>query len=537
MTLGSRIYHDEFGTPYVRRAEFDWSDPDCIAGGCVAASGDPADGYVVFLPRWPGDPNYALWPEWLRAIVPYEWSGDFTRGGWASGFREDAGEIGASGKYLAPELYFPRDAGPGAVDAGENRARGLYANLRSCGWGAWTGQRSSNTGERPRCEGKTGLGFDTLWEDIADHFRMVGGKVGAVFKLIAKIVSFVPGLGTLAAAALAGIGSLAAGENIGAALIDAAANAVPGGGIAKDAVMTAAAAARELVEGGDFGDVVLAGLRKGLEQTGAPIEALAAFDIGVALGTGQGMQEAGFKALALFAKGNDALERGLSYAKEMTKAAQSNTPIEQVLTNALASEVQRVAGVSASAAIAPVVSKIAADKKLLLAGSEALAQAMGVAEPIARAAQAIMRTGARDFELERTLTMTATQKAFEKYGAQTVVSKDFAPSWSTTRANAYLQRQALEDDSLKYTAQKNAQDAAFVRNATIIPGTSYRALYEATYGPIAPAPSSTPATQETPAVVAAPAPPARTSIAGDLALGGLIAAAGVAVVLFMRNEA
>lgn len=525
--LGSRIYHDDFGTPYVRRAVFDWSDPDFQLGWAQPYDvAEPAQGYVVFLPRWPADPNYALWPDWLRSIVPLEWSGDFTRGGWASGFREDGGELGASGKYVPPLT----------LTAGEaQQARTMYALLRMCGWGRWSGQRSSTTGERSPCRIDTRIDLSTLADDIADHFRAVGGKVGLVFKAIAKIVSFIPGIGTLAAAVLAGVGSLAAGEDIGEALIDAAANAVPGGGIAQDAVRAGAAFARELAEGGDFGTAALAAARKGLEAQGVPTEALAAFDVGVALGTGQGLQEAGFKALNLFVRGNDTLERGLSYAKEMTKAAQSDRPIEQVLASSLGDEVQRVAGADASRQLSPVVSKLVADRSLLRAGSDALAQAMGVAEPIARAAQAVMRTGVRDFELERFLTMTPTQRAIEKYGAQAVASKDFAPSWTETKANQYLLRKAIEDDSLKWTAQKKAQDAAFVQRATIDPRTSFRAQYEQIYGrPITP-----PAPEPPPvAVVAAPAPPPspRHSVAGDVALGALVAAAGVALVWFARSS-
>ena len=264
MRLGTQIYTDEFGTPYVRIRSWSFDDPNHQFWSGYKA-GAPELGFLEYLPKWPADPNYPGWPAWLRAIVPEEWSGDFTRGGWASGFKEDAGLLGAQMAYVDPVQ---------ATFGVEDTARSLYYVMRVCGWGRWAGGRSSKDGKRHKCEMRTGLDFGAAFEAAGDLFRYVGGRFGALLRGIAKLVSFIPGIGTVAAAVLAGIGSLAAGEPLDAAVLDAVVNAIPGGGLAKDVMKVGVAAAQKLIEGGNIGDAALAGMRTALEQQGIPVAAL-----------------------------------------------------------------------------------------------------------------------------------------------------------------------------------------------------------------------------------------------------------------------
>lgn len=534
--LGARIYTDDYGSPYVRRrweleSEDQWwvpADPKNLAAGIIE-----------YLPKWPADPAWASWPAEWRAIVPEEWSGDFTRGGWASAWRNDA----ASQAYVAPDVQIwdltrepSRPFYAYAEGTGLAMMRALYASLRTCGWGRWVGLRSSVTNERGRCEGKTSIDLSTLGADIRDHFRAVGGKMGAVLRALAKLVSFVPGVGTVAAAVLAGIGSLAAGEPLDAAVLDAAMNAIPGGGFAKDAAQLGASAARKLIEGGSIGDAALEGLRQVLVQNGAPEAALTAFDIGVALGTGEGLQRAGFRALNLFVPGDDFLERGLAYTQAIERARALGQPIQEVLTKTLGSELARID--NAAAQLGPVLEAIDRNPAKLAMGSRELAEEERVPEPVARAAQVIMRDGVADEELRRRLTMTSTEKLFEKFGGKAVAAEP--PSLTEQLLNERLQRGIAIDDSITYAAQRAAQNAALQRSAEANRATSFVYQYQQQTGRdlVAEREIARRAAEEKTAVavVASGAPRgSRSTTAQDVGLGITIAAAVAALYLWSRE--
>ncbi len=509
-SLGRRIYVDDFGSPYVRLTTPSLDDPDF-----AFVVGDVTRGFTLYVPKFAPDPNYASWPAAFREIVPEEWSGDLTHGGWASAYRGDPNVY----RPILEQVPPPSSAYVGAYDPGPGLLRQLYANLRVCGWGRWVGAVSNVTGQRGVCESKTSLDFSTLGRDIADHFRVVGGKMGMVLRGLAKIISFVPGVGTVVAAVLAGIGSLAAGEPLDAAFLDAVVNAIPGGGIVKDAAKTGVAMAKKLIAGGNVGDAALEGARTFLAQQGVPPEALQAFDIGVALGTGEGLQSAGFKVLNLFAPGDDFLQRGLNYVRAVEKSAATGKSLQDVLKSTLGSELRAIDG--AAAQLGPVIEQIDKNPNLIEAGSYALAEQLGVPEPVARAGQVIMRDGIEDAALRRELTQTATEKAFDKYGGQAVASESFAPSWYTSVLNEKIERAALEDDALKWTAQKAAQDADLRRSAIADFRTSWTYQYYLETGIDLHAPPPAPV-----AVVASSAPKTSRSTTGqDVALGVTVVAA------------
>lgn len=538
--LGSRIYTDEYGTPYIRRR---WAleDDERSPFFTVANPNDLAAGVIEYLPRWPADPSWSSWPAEWRAVVPEEWSGDMTRGGWASAYQGDA----AAGAYVPlDQQVWSLSRSPAtpfyayAEGTGIVMLRALYANLRVCGWGRWVGARSSITGARGECVSRTGLDFTNLDRDIADHFRAVGGKMGMVLRALAKLVSFVPGVGTVVAAVLAGIGSLAAGEPLDAAFLDAAINAIPGGGIAKDAAQLGASTAKKLIEGGTIGEAALEGVRQVLVQNGVPAAALTAFDMGVALGTGQGLQRAGFRVLNLFVPGDDLLERGLAYTKVLERATALGQPIQDVLKRSLAGELSRIE--NAAAQLGPVLEAIDRNPAKLAMGSRELAEEENVPEPVARAAQAVMREGVADEELRRELTMTTTERLFEKYDARDVVA--IVPGVTEQRANDRIRRAVVADDSLTYAAQKAAQDAALRQAATADYRTSFVYQYQQATGrdlaaekEIArrAADASAP-----PAVTATAAPrsgSSRSTVAQDIGLGVTVAAALGALYLWARD--
>jgi hypothetical protein len=172
---------------------------------------------------------------------------------------------------------------------------------------------------------------------------------------------------------------------------------------------------------GNVDDVAIQIARDYIAQTGGP-SALAIFDGAVALAQGQELQDAGFAALKNFVKGSDLAERSLRFVKLMAQSARSGIPLGQILVDTLNQEMRSAVGAAGGlnlgALLGPVIDRIKADPSLMQAGSDALALAMHVAEPIARAAQAIMRSGEEDAPLREKLTAlpgysTTVRRAFD----------------------------------------------------------------------------------------------------------------------------
>lgn len=346
----------------------------------------------------------------------------------------------------------------------------------------------------------------TALEDIRDGFAEGGPTF---LRLVATVAAFVPGIGTAAATVLSAAASLAEGKAIDDALVDAALSAIPAG----PAFQAAGAAGAALARGESPDDALFAGFREAMRAEFGDLGAAAA-DAAVAVLKGKQLQDAGFAALKAFAKGNTLAERAASYAQTIARAAQSGRDLEDVLRSDLVADVARATGLGpmAEKQLAPALAKLQATPVLLDKGSQELATALGVAEPIARAAQAVLRggDGAVDQELVDLLTKTATQRAAERFGAAAVAASPFA---------TYTEQRALEREELVVAMAR--LDAG---------GLSYRAARAGTSAP----PSQSPTVVHVPApdVVAAPVPVAsapRNGAGSDVALGAVVAAAGVAL--------
>lgn len=467
---------DEYGSPYERLPK---GFPQCGPGtsaawnqpGLPQCSKNYAGWDQIYKPTHPPAPDYAQWPERLREHIPYAWSGDAIYRPARPDLTPEEAKNPAN--LVRSPYIFELEWNYQNADFLKFYVGHFISTLSDNGWGRYYRIRSNVTGEP---------GQPYIWGSkmtITTTFD-VGGFFSTILRAIAKVVSFIPGVGTVAAAALAGIGALAAGENIGAALLDAAANAVPGGGLAKDALKTGVAVAKKLVEGGNFGEAALAGVKEVLKGQGVPVEVLQAFDVGVALGTGAGLQEVGFKAFALLSQGDDMLQRGLNYTAAVNKAVAKGIPVVDVLVDSLGTSLSRVPAPTETLAWA--VDQIKADKSLLNWGSDELAAQLGIDEPAARGAQAIMRDGTEDVGMRERILETTTQKLFAKYGAQFVASKDAAVSLRDELRDRGLARSVVEDDSLKFAAQKAIQDAELVRAATQNYQTSFAYQYQQATG-------------------------------------------------------
>lgn len=126
--------------------------------------------------------------------------------------------------------------------------------------------------------------------DTVDGLTSAGRDLLSVVKTAAPFIqlgmSFVPGVGTVAAAAIGAGISLASGRRITDVFIDAAVGAMPGGALAQIAVRTSA----KIVASIAYGDRIDAAFAEAL-RAGIPAEARAAFDMGLATVQGKRIQD------------------------------------------------------------------------------------------------------------------------------------------------------------------------------------------------------------------------------------------------------
>lgn len=299
-------------------------------------------------------------------------------------------------------------------------------------------------------------------------------------------------------------------------------NAAQGGA----ASLAAFDAAYAVEQGGNAGDATLAAARGYIRAAGGPIAA-AAFDGGVAIARGKALQDAGFEALKAFAAGDELSERAVEFADKMARAVRSGEPLERVLVRELADDVDRYgaaasrsgAGDGAKAFVAENLGPLLANWptfRVVLPGfddwgSYALAAAVGLGEPLARAAQAIMRDvangGEPDQALADHLMKTGVANAIDKFGAAVVAARSTNQTYTETKA-------AIRSDQLMLVARMAPK------------ALSYATAKAEQAPPAASVAAPEPFTVEAPP---APSSPARTSTLGDVALGGTIAAAIVAL--------
>lgn len=206
----------------------------------------------------------------------------------------------------------------------------------------------------------------------------------------APLVAYVPGIGQGVAVALEASALLALcglGEGcppIDQAAIDLAASQVPGGPITQSAFRSAASAGYGLARGEDWDQAALEGLRSGLPSD----EARVAFDAGLALARGDVLTEAGFQMLRTLVGGSDLFEQGENFARSVLKSVTSGKSVKSVLLDEVASDIDALglSGLDVREKLGGVISDLQANPELLQNFAPDLAAALGVPEPIARAA-------------------------------------------------------------------------------------------------------------------------------------------------------
>ncbi len=378
-----------------------------------------------------------------------------------------------------------------------------------------------------RCEGY-GLDKPEFWihlgKDLKDSAEMAGKYLGTVLKAVGTIFSFIPGIGTVFSTLLTAVGGLVSGEPIGDALLDAATNALPGGKLVKEAFTAGVTFGTALIRGERFDEAAAEYGRSLAQRNGGPL-AVAAYDTAIVVARAKSLQDVGFGVLSVFVK-NGAPVKGWakdvldSYADKAARAAHEGRNVVDVLSEDLAKDVARVAG---GAVLDRVVTAISDNPAFRSMPSDALASALGVAEEVARAGQAIMRDGSVDQQLYARLL--GGEAAFAaKHG------------WKETAQTQKTIVESLEEK----------RNAALAAQAVIVRGTQLRDFLP---GYMTPAERAADAAQPTPKIPpplpaflvgstggASSTPSPRHTLKGDLALAGVIALAAGAVVWWATAE-
>lgn len=364
-------------------------------------------------------------------------------------------------------------------------------------------------------------GCSTVLEDIRDGFE-VGGP--SFLTMVSSVAAFVPGIGTGVAAALGGAAALARGENITDAMVAGAKAAVPGSA----AFEVALAAGESLGKGERIDQAALAAGHALARSQGGDLAA-AGFDAIVAITHGSSLQEAGFAGLRYYARGNDLAEKGLDFADRAASAALEGRDVKTALVAQLGAEVQAAAPGVARSELEPVLARVVSDPKLRDMPSDALGWVMHVAEPVARAAQALVDAqGNVDGDaLEKIAPRSGVAIAVDKYGAGVVSSRAVNASYEETR-------DSMKEDELTAALRISAPLLSYAQakrdaggtssaidkyGAGVVASTSTNQSYAATAAALRPSPP--------PSVVAAGGPLGgnHSTVAQDMLLLATVAGA------------
>lgn len=189
----------------------------------------------------------------------------------------------------------------------------------------------------------------------------------------AQYATSVAGLPPATAPALSGAAAVASGKPIPAAVIDVAAKTIPGGPVAQDALRAGATFGVDLASGKKVDKAALDAMAhaKSLLPTA---EAQHAFDVGVTLAVGKKLQDTGFAGAQDLIKAESAPGKVLSALNMRSKD----------LVSSAVKNLQRALPANAAATARQVSEAIVRDPSLAHLSPAALAQHLGVTEPVAR---------------------------------------------------------------------------------------------------------------------------------------------------------
>jgi hypothetical protein len=190
-------------------------------------------------------------------------------------------------------------------------------------------------------------------DDVGEFIEDAGGTIGNIVKQAAPFIAMIPGVGTLAGAAIYAVGSVAAGDRISDIAISGIEAALPAE--ARGAYRKAVDVGYKVAQGLPVKNEVIAALREEARlQGGDP--AVAAFDTGMAIGQGRGLQDAGFQVMGAWVAGNTAGERAVIFARDAAAAYQAGKPLDEFLLDAAANQlIKTIPGADQARALAAAI--------------------------------------------------------------------------------------------------------------------------------------------------------------------------------------
>lgn len=251
---------------------------------------------------------------------------------------------------------------------------------------------------------------------LGDAIAFVGKNPGLIAQvaigLVESVISLVPGIGPEISSAIALGISLAEGNNITQALLDATMAALPGGPLVELATKTAYTAASDIAKGKPIADIGLDVVRANLP--GAP-ESQAAFDTVFALAHGKTLQDAGFAFAKGMLPGNDLAQKALSFSEKALNAAENHEPVLALVERELMTDVQDLGKTLGTQAVNAGISKLgpiaAQVANPLVAGlaslpSSVVAAQYSIPEPLARVLLGSLVPGTSRIDPARLLDLT-----------------------------------------------------------------------------------------------------------------------------------
>lgn len=198
-----------------------------------------------------------------------------------------------------------------------------------------------------------------------------------------QLLSVVPGIGPVAAAALGTGIALAMGKNIDDALIEGAAAALPIGPVGQDAFKAAARFGTAVARGERIDEAALKSAR-GEIKSRLGDQATAAFDAGMALYHGKSLQDVGFSAAQSLLPGAIG-EKGAVFPDIVSKAKELGVDPTQYVSQKAVEDLNSL-GKQYLGDIKSSIDSIVKNPQYSNLTSQQLADTLGVSEPIARAA-------------------------------------------------------------------------------------------------------------------------------------------------------
>jgi hypothetical protein len=157
------------------------------------------------------------------------------------------------------------------------------------------------TAERALKDAAAGKSLEEIWN--TDFAKQVT-NLGHAMRLAAGIVSFFPGIGTLAGVLLNVAAGIALGEDMSDLVVDAVAGAIPGGGLVQTAFVLVAHACVALAEGKVVGEAFRLALRDVVVQYGGELGGVAydtAFRLAQGETAGQALIDTGHELVVMYA--------------------------------------------------------------------------------------------------------------------------------------------------------------------------------------------------------------------------------------------